>query len=150
MKLLIASAIVVIATAVFVTGETAAPQAAGIPIVIVAGCVARGQDGAWLLTSASEPRVSAIVHADAKEVAEARNLRLGTGRYRLIGTAEFASADDLLGQGQRAQFTRPEGANATGQLRAGRRVSIKGLLIAAENEQRLNLLSVQPIADACP
>jgi hypothetical protein len=28
--------------------------------------------------------------------------------------------------------------------------SIKGLLIAAGNEPRLNLLSVQPIADACP
>jgi hypothetical protein len=132
------------------TGATAAPPAAKVPIVIVAGCVMRGQDGAWLLTSASEPKVSAIVHADAQEVAEARSLRPGTGRYRPIGTAEFASADELLGQGQRVQFTRPEGANATGQLRAGRRVSIKGLLIAAGNEQRLNLLSVQAIADACP
>jgi hypothetical protein len=63
---------------------------------------------------------------------------------------KFASADELLGQGQRVQFTTPEAVNATGQLRAGRRVAIKGLLIAAENEPRLNLLSVQPIADACP
>jgi hypothetical protein len=127
-----------------------APRAAEVPIVIVVGCVTRGEDGAWLLTNASEPKVSTIVHADANEVADARSLGLGTGRYRLIGTAEFASAGELLGQGQRVQFTRPEGVNATGQLRAGRRVSIKGLLIAGQNEQRLNLLSVQPIADACP
>jgi hypothetical protein len=127
-------------------------QASGpkVSIVLVVGCVQRGAHGEWLLTNASEPRVSAIVHADAKEIADARSTPLGTGRYRLIGTAEFGSAGDLLSQGQRAQFTTPEGANATGQLAAGRRVSIKALLIPARNEDRLNLLSVQPIAEACP
>jgi hypothetical protein len=121
-----------------------------VPIVLAAGCASRTPDGTWTLASASALRRSSIVHADAREFEEARRLPIGTARYRLIGTAEFASVDDLLSTGQRAQFTTAETANATGQLRDGRRVAVKALLIAAAQEQRLNLLSVQPVSDSCP
>ena len=120
-----------------------------VPIVIVVGCASRGPDGTWMLTNASDGKVSAIVHTDAKEIEDARKIPLGTNRYRLIGTAEFASVDELVNQGQRGQFTRKETANTTGQLQNGHKVSVKALLITAPNERRLNLLSVQSIADTC-
>jgi hypothetical protein len=127
--------------------DAAKPQ---VPLVMVVGCASRAGDGAWMLTNASEPKASSIVHADASEVEAATRVPLGNGRYRLIGTAEFASVDELLGQGQRALFTSRESANASGQLVAGHKVSVKALLIAAPDERRLNLLSVQSIGDACP
>jgi hypothetical protein len=127
--------------------DAAKPRA---PLVMVVGCASRAGDGAWMLTNASEPRVSPIVHADAGEVEAATRVPLGNSRYRLIGTAEFASVDELLVQGQRALFTSRERANASGQLVDGHKVSVKALLIAAPNERRLNLLSVQSIGDACP
>jgi hypothetical protein len=40
-------------------------------------------------------------------------------------------------------------ANATGQLQHGRKLFVKGLLIAAPNEKRLNLVAVQQLADTC-
>ncbi|MGH6693046.1 MAG: hypothetical protein ACREF4_20450, partial [Gammaproteobacteria bacterium] len=57
--------------------------------------------------------------------------------------------EELLKRGQRAEFTRPEVANATGQLQDGRKLVVKGLLITAPNEKRLNLVSVQQLADTC-
>ena len=113
--------------------DAAKPQ---VPLVMVVGCASRAGDGAWMLTNASEPRVSSIGHADASEVEAATRVPLGNGRYRLIGTAEFASVDELLHQGQRALFTSREGANASGQLVDGHKVSVKALLIAAPNERR--------------
>ena len=127
--------------------DAAKPQ---VPLVMVVGCASRAGDGAWRLTNASEPRVSSIVHADASEVEAATRVPLGNSRYRLIGTAEFASVDELLEQGQRALFTSKESANASGQLMDGHKVSVKALLITASDERRLNLLSVQSIGDACP
>jgi hypothetical protein len=127
--------------------DAAKPQ---VPLVMVVGCASRAGDGAWMLTNASEPKTSSIVHADASEVEAATRVPLGNSRYRLIGTAEFASVDELLEQGQRALFTSRESANATEQLMDGHKVSVKALLITAPNERRLNLLSVQSVADACP
>jgi hypothetical protein len=127
--------------------DAAKPQ---VPLVMVVGCASRAGDGAWMLTNASEPKTSSIVHADASEVEAATRVPLGNSRYRLIGTAEFASVDELLEQGQRALFTSREIANATEQLMDGHKVSVKALLITAPNERRLNLLSVQSVGDACP
>ena len=57
--------------------------------------------------------------------------------------------EELLKQGQRAEFTRPQVANATGQLQDGRKLVTKGLLTTASNEKRLNLVAVQQLADSC-
>lgn len=118
------------------------------PIVTVVGCVGRDA-GTEVLTRASAPRRSAIVHADAREIAEAREIPLGSSRYRLIGTADFASTDDLLSSGQRAMFTREAMANATRSLQNGRKVAVKALLVPDTPEPTLNLLSVQPISESC-
>ena len=120
-----------------------------VPIVSVVGCATRTAEGAWMLTNATDGIESKVLFMSANEIEEARKKALGNNRYRLLGTPEFLSKEELLKQGQRAEFTRPEVANATGQLQDGRKLVVKGLLITAANEKRLNLVSVQQLADTC-
>jgi hypothetical protein len=128
--------------------KNAAPSKPAIPIVTAVGCVERTTDGVVLLTNASAPKTSVVVHADAAEIADARRTPLGTERYRLAGTAEFGTISDLLATGQRRLFTRDITANATNALRPASKVAVKGLLIAG-TPPTLNLLSAAPLADSC-
>ena len=120
-----------------------------VPLVIAVGCANHASDGSWMLINATQGQVSAIMHADPVEREDAKKLPLGANRYRLIGTAEFASVDELLKQGQRSQFTTKETANTNGQLQDGHKIGVKALLIEGPNERRLNLVSVWSIADTC-
>jgi hypothetical protein len=120
-----------------------------VPLVSAVGCAQRTAEGAWTLTNASDPVEVRVLFMSAKEVEAGRKQALGTNRYTLIGTPEFLTKDELLKSGQRAEFTRPEVANATGQLQHGRKLLVKGLLITAQNERRLNLVAVQQLADIC-
>ena len=85
----------------------------------------------------------------AKEIEEAKKKPLGSNQYKLFGTVDFLTKEDLLNDARRAEFTRPEVANATGELQSGRKLLVKGLLVTAANEKRLNLVSVQQLADTC-
>jgi hypothetical protein len=120
-----------------------------VPIVSVVGCASRMADGTWVLTNATDGIESKVLFLSAKEIEEARKKALGKNRYKLLGTPEFLTKEDLLKSAQRAEFTRPDVANATGQLQDGRKLIVKGLLIKASNEQRLNLVSVEQLADTC-
>jgi hypothetical protein len=128
--------------------QTAADKPAA-PLVTVVGCAQRSPQGVWTLTNATEVVETRTLFTSAKEVDEARKKTLGSGRYVLLGTPEFLTKEELLKSGQRAEFTRPDVANATGQLQQGRKVMVKGLLITAPNERRLNLVAVQQLADTC-
>ena len=87
---------------------------------------------------------------DGMSAAEkAKGEALGTGELQLIGVADFLDAESLLQWGERAKFTKPEQVNATGELREGRTVLVKGLLIEAEPESRVNLLAVVGLAEDC-
>ena len=119
------------------------------PLVSVVGCASRTAEGAWMLTSATDGIESKVLFMSAKEIEEAKKKALGNNRYKLLGTPEFLTKEELLQDEQRAQFTRPQVANATGQLRDGRKLIVKGLLITAQNEERLNLVAVQQLADTC-
>jgi hypothetical protein len=121
-----------------------------VPIVTIVGCLSRAAGGVPMLTRASAPKPSSIVHADEQELADARSTPLGANRYRLIGIADFGSIDELMSAGQRAEFTRAVTANVTDSLRDGRKLAVKGLLIPGTPETRVNLLSAQPIAESCP
>lgn len=121
-----------------------------VDMVSVVGCVSHPDDKTWLLTNATSEVATAIPYTSEKEIAGARALTLGAAKYRLIGTNDFVTNEELLKDTQRAAFTTPRTANATGTLRPGRKVVVKALLIKAPNEKRLNLLSVQPRADTCP
>jgi hypothetical protein len=119
------------------------------PLVSVVGCANRASDGTWTLTNATAGVETPRLFTSEKEIAEAKTTKLGTNRYKLIGVAEFLTKEELLKHQQRGEFTRPEVANATGQLQHGKKLVVKGLLITASNEKRLNLVSVQQLADTC-
>ena len=120
------------------------------PLVSVVGCASRTSQGMWTLTRATDGIETKALFLSAKEIEEARKTALGTKRYTLLGTADFVTREELLKSGQRAEFTRPEVINATGQLQDGRKLLVKGLLIAAASDTRLNLVAVQQLADTCP
>ena len=119
------------------------------PIVSVVGCGSRTADGAWMLTMATDAVESKKLFASDDELEEAAQQALSDKEYVLIGTTDFLTTENLLSHPQRAQFTRPAVANATGQLRDGRKLFVKGLLITAPNEMRLNLVAVHEVADTC-
>ena len=127
-------------------GEKDKPK---VDLVSVVGCATRGADDAWMLTNASEAKVTQEALTTEKDLEAARTQALGKNRYRLIGTAEFGSAEELLRNPVRAHVTAKGSENVTGQLQNGRKVFVKGLLINASNEKRLNLTSVRSLSDRC-
>jgi hypothetical protein len=142
-------AVAVSALSARVDAQQADVSKPAVPLVSVVGCAQRTPQGAWTLTNATDGIESRVLFMSAKEIEAARKQALGTNRYTLLGTPEFLTKEELLKSGQRAEFTRPEVANATGQLQDGRKVFVKGLLITAPNERRLNLVAVQQLADTC-
>ena len=120
-----------------------------VPIVSVVGCASHMADGTWMLTKATDGVESKVLFMSAKEIEEGKKKPLGNNQYKLLGTPDFLTKEDLLSDARRAEFTRPEVANASGQLQNGRKVLVKGLLITVSNEKRLNLVSVQQLADTC-
>ena len=119
-----------------------------VPIVAVVGCVTRVEAQKWILTNASAETVSQTPYSSQEEIEKAKGLALGSGTYRLIGTTEFLTAEELMQDEQRKAVTKVP--NTTGQLQNGHKVMVKGLLIAAPSEKRINLLSVQRLAERCP
>jgi len=122
-----------------------------VDIVQSIGCVERtaGSPPTWWLSKAADARVTPTGFFNATEVAEAKGLALGQGRFQLIGVADFLDAEGLLQQGKRSEFTTRETANATAQLIEGHKVVVKGLLIEVGTEKRINLMTVVSIADSC-
>jgi hypothetical protein len=106
-------------------------------------------DGTWMLMNPTDGVESSVLFVSTKEIEEAKKKALGNNQYKLLGTLDFLTKEDLLKDPLRSQFTRSDVANATGQLQNGRKLIVKGLLITAPNEKRLNLVSVQQLADSC-
>ena len=73
----------------------------------------------------------------------------GKREFELIGVAEFLDGEAQVEWGDRGRFTTVDQTNATHDLREGRTVFVKGLLIEADSEARINLLSVVSLPDAC-
>ena len=123
-----------------------------VEVVQTVGCVERrkGEPAAWWLTRAAAPTVTRAGVFNRVQVDEAKKTATpGTGEFQLVGVADFLDADGLLRSGDRARFTKPEPLNATGELREGRTVLVKGLLVDAGAEPRINLMAVVGIADTC-
>ena len=120
-----------------------------VPVVSAVGCGSRMADGSWILTNATDGVETRVLFASDEELEEAAQLALGNNDYVLVGTTDFLTQEDLLNHPLRTQFTRPTVANATAQLQDGRKLFVKGLLITAPNELRLNLVAVHQVADAC-
>jgi len=102
--------------------ETAgAPERSAVEIAEVVGCLERSSSGEWLLSHASDPSVSESQTTSSEALAAAAGRPLGDERYRLLGVGIFdPSANE------------------------GKKVAIKGILIKAGGESRLNVTSLQP------
>jgi hypothetical protein len=126
------------------TGEPA------VEIVHTVGCVERrAGEAEWWLARAAKPTVTEVGVFDEDEVDEARAEALGTNAFQLVGVADFLGAEALLRSFDRSSFTTPDQVNATNELRAGRTVLVKGLLIESDDAARINLLAVVGLADDC-
>ncbi len=103
----------------------AAPLAAQdkVPIVAVTGCVV-DQGETWLLTNATDP-VPSVANGPAAGQ-KITGPTSGTQRYRLIGVSEF----DL-------------------PTHKGHTVLVKGLLVKAAAETRVNVTSVTMVSATC-
>ena len=130
---------------------TAAGSGPTVEIVQTVGCVQQrdGEAYRWWLTRAAEPTVARPGVFNTIEVEEAKGTAPGSREFQLIGVADFLGAEGLLRSGDRALFTTPEQVNATGELREGRTVLVKGLLIEVDTESRINLTVVVGLADTC-
>ena len=135
-----------------VQGQRSEPQ---VEIVRTVGCVElrNGDDATWWLTSAADPTETRAGVFNVNQVEEAKEEALGSREFQLVGVAEFLDAESLLSFGDRAQFTTADQVNATNELREGRMVLVKGLLIEAGTTAgataRINLLAVVGLADGC-
>lgn len=121
-----------------------------VDVVQSVGCAERrtGNQETWWLARASDPTVAQAGIFSTPQVEAAKNVRLGANSFQLIGVADFLDTEGLLRSGQRREFTTHETANATGQLREGRKVLVKGLLIDGD-VKRVNLLAVIALSDSC-
>jgi len=127
------------------TGEKPA-----VDVVQTVGCVERsGAPETWWLRQAAEPRVVQPGVFAVAQVDAAKSATLGAQAFQLIGVADFLDIEGLLKSGHRSEFTTPQNANATGALRPGRKVLVKGMLITSSDRKRINLLNVVGLADSC-
>ena len=122
-----------------------------VDIVQTVGCAERrsGEGAEWWITQAVDPTVTRGGVFNELQVEEARNASLGSRTFQLVGYADFLDAEGLLQTADRARFTTPEQANATGELREGRTVLVKGALIETDTDPRINLLSVVAVSETC-
>src|SRR5262245_46701406 len=122
-----------------------------VDVVQSVGCVERrdGSPETWWLARAVEPRVVQPGIFSTPQIDNARGLPLGTNTFQLIGVADFLDMEGLLKSGRRREFTTPQNANATGEIRPGRKVLVKGMFITTGETKRINLLNVVSLADSC-
>jgi len=105
--------------------DSAAPENA-LRVVEVLGCLEQGPSNSWMLTHASEPVVSKTQTTSSEAVKAATDRPLGNLRNLLLGVDEF----------------RPLGEK-------GQKVEVKGVLIKAGTESRINVTSLQPAGSGC-
>ena len=122
-----------------------------VDVVQSVGCVERrdGSPETWWLTKAVDPRVAQPGIFSTPQIDNARGLPLGSNTFQLVGVADFLDTEGLLKSGRRREFTTPQNANATGEIRPGRKVLVKGMFITNGETKRINLLNVIGLADSC-
>ena len=122
-----------------------------VDVVQSVGCVERrdGNPETWWLTKAVDPRVTQPGIFSTGQIDAARGASLGTNAFQLIGVADFLDTEGLLKSGRRREFTTPQNANATGEIRPGRKVLVKGMFLTSGETKRINLLNVIGLADSC-
>lgn len=131
--------------------QTRPGEKPAVDVVQSIGCVERhdGSPETWWLTKAADPRVTQPGVFSTGQVDTARGAALGANTFELVGVADFLDADGLLKSGRRREFTTSQNVNATGQIRPGRKILVKGMYITTGETKRINLLNVISLADSC-
>jgi hypothetical protein len=131
--------------------QTNPAEKPAVDVVQSVGCVEHrdGNPETWWLTLAVEPRVVQPGIFSTTQIANARGLPAGTNTFQLVGVADFLDTEGLLKSGRRREFTTAQNANATGEIRPGRKVLVKGMFITTGETKRINLLNVVGLADSC-
>jgi hypothetical protein len=95
------------------------------PIVEAVGCLSQtGSD--WILTDATEAATVTTTFTTPEAVKAAAEKPLGTQQYRLLGTRPFSP-----------------------DPHKGHKMVVKGLLIKGDSESRINVTSLQMLAETC-
>jgi hypothetical protein len=131
--------------------QTNPAEKPAVDVVQAVGCVERrdGSPETWWLTRAADPRVVQPGVFSTSQIATAKGVSPGTNTFQLVGVADFLDTEGLLKSGRRREFTTAQNANATGEIRPGRKVLVKGMFITSGETKRINLLNVVGLADSC-
>jgi hypothetical protein len=104
-----------------------------VSVVTVTGCLTQGPNDSWMLTNATEPvaargrGAAAATTTDTRSAAGgAASVTTGKNRFKLIGILELNVP-----------------------AHKGHTVTVRGLLINAQPEKRINLTSVQMVSENC-
>ena len=95
-------------------------------VVETVGCLALGSNNRWTLRNASEPLASGDQPLTSQELKDAESKPLGSGSFELISIIPF----------------KPE-------LDDGHKMAAKGLLYRMSNDSRLDVTSLQRVAESC-
>lgn len=128
------------------------------PIATFVGCAAPSTPTQWTLGNGArvtlpapapgQPVVRPAAFVTPQESAAAALVTSGQESLHLVGVSDFVTPEQSLLNPLRKGLYPIERVNATGALREGRRVVVKGVLIAG-SPARLNLTSVVAIDGAC-
>lgn len=108
-------------------GGAATPSVANFSLVQAIGCLTRGPNQEWLLTSASEPTVTRDESPSAANVDAARSKPLGSLQFRLLSVHASHAAD----------------------AHVGHKMEARGLVLRHDEGNRLNLTSLQMLDARC-
>jgi len=95
-------------------------------IMFIVGCLAQEND-TWILTNASDPTPVMGAPGSKTENEPLADAPLGTNRFRLVGTVQEFGVDKLKGH----------------------KVRVKGLVMKAVPESRVNLTSLRMLGTGC-
>jgi len=119
------SSIATLAAAQRPQSEQPKPDASGVEIVEVIGCLGQAPDNTWVLTNGTDPVVSKTIFTTKDALKEAAEKPLGNQRYRLLGVTPFSPL-----------------------LHKGHKMAVKGALIKAAKGSGVNVTSLQMLAAA--
>jgi mono/diheme cytochrome c family protein len=111
---------------IWIEGKNGPEPVPNFALVSMVGCLTQGPDGAWMLTSGSEPiRTRNPAASKDDELKASEGVALGTHTIQLLNA-----------------YPRPDGYK-------GHRIEAKGFLIRNPGGDRINATSVQTLAPQC-
>ena len=110
-----------------VVGKDGPQPVPNFAAVLSVGCLVQSADKRWMLTNATEPlRTRDAFKKMEKELAASSQRSLGEMTFRLADAEDFDAATHV-----------------------GKKIQVKGILVRAPAGNRINVNSIEPLADLC-